>query len=68
MSKPNTVWITVEGSGTPECDGLYCPSTAPPKVSESGTKSSLGYWSVCCSARPLPASCCCYDRAARTAR
>ena len=40
--KPNTMWITVEGSGTPECDGLYCPSTEPEKVSESGTKSSIG--------------------------
>ena len=42
--KANTYWITVSGSGTGECDGLYCPSTAPPTVSESGTKSSLGYW------------------------
>ena len=40
--KPNTMWITVEGSGTPECDGLYCPSTEPEKVSDSGTKSSIG--------------------------
>ncbi len=40
----NTVWVTVNGSGTPECDGLYCPSTAPEKLSESGTKSALGYW------------------------
>jgi len=40
----NTIWITVSGSGTAECDGVYCPSQAPPKVSESGTKSSLGYW------------------------
>jgi hypothetical protein len=38
--KPNTLWITIEGSGTAECDGLYCPSTAPEKVSESGTVSS----------------------------
>jgi UMP-CMP kinase len=41
MSTPNTLWITVEGSGTAECDGLYCPSTAPEKVSESGTVSPL---------------------------
>jgi UMP-CMP kinase len=41
---PNTFWIEVSGSGTPECDGLYCPSKAAPKKSESGTMSSLGYW------------------------
>ena len=41
---PNTSWITVSGSGTAECDGLYKPSTAPPTVSESGTASSIGYW------------------------
>ena len=41
---PNTSWITVSGSGTAECDGLYKPSTAPPTVSESGTTSSIGYW------------------------
>ena len=40
----NKYWITVNGSGTPECDGLYSPSTAPPTVSESGTTSSIGYW------------------------
>ena len=28
----------------PEVDGLYVPSTEPPKESESGTMSSLGYW------------------------
>jgi hypothetical protein len=28
----------------PEVDGLYVPSTEPPKKSESGTVSSLGYW------------------------
>jgi hypothetical protein len=38
------VWIEVSGSGTAECDGVYRPSTAPEKVSESGTKSSPGYW------------------------
>ena len=42
--KVNTQWITVIGSGTSECDGLYCPSTAPPTVSESGIASSVGYW------------------------
>jgi len=41
---PNTFWIEVTGSGTAECDGLYCPSTAPAKKSESGTISSLGHW------------------------
>jgi hypothetical protein len=34
----------VTGSGLPEVDGLYVPSIAPPTTSESGTKSSLGYW------------------------
>ena len=43
MATPNTYWVEVSGSGTAECDGLYRPSTAPEKVSESGTKSSLGY-------------------------
>ncbi len=40
----NTKWIRVTGSGLPECDGVYKPSEAPEKVSESGTKSSIGYW------------------------
>ena len=39
MTEPNTQWITISGSGTPECDGVYCPSTEPPKKSESGTES-----------------------------
>ena len=42
--KKNTLYIEVSGSGLPECDGLYVPSTAPPTQSESGTESSLGYW------------------------
>jgi hypothetical protein len=29
---PNTLWIAVSGSGSAECDGLYCPSIAAPKV------------------------------------
>lgn len=41
---PNTLYITVTGSGLPEVDGLYVPSTEPPKESESGTMSALGYW------------------------
>ena len=41
---PNTFFIEVSGSGLPECDGLYVPSTALPTESESGTLSSLGYW------------------------
>jgi len=40
----NTYFVTVTGSGLPEVDGLYVPSTEPPKTSESGTVSSLGYW------------------------
>lgn len=40
----NTLFIEVSGSGLPEVDGLYTPSTAPPAKSESGTLSSLGYW------------------------
>ena len=40
----NTYYVTVTGSGMPEVDGLYVPSTAPPAKSESGTESSLGYW------------------------
>ncbi|MCP4504641.1 MAG: AAA family ATPase [Deltaproteobacteria bacterium] len=42
--KPNTLFIEVSGSGLPEVDGLFVPSTAPPVESESGTISSLGYW------------------------
>ena len=42
--KPNTFFIEVSGSGLPEVDGLFVPSTAPPVESESGTVSSLGYW------------------------
>ena len=42
--KPNTFFIQVSGSGLPEVDGLFVPSTAPPTESESGTVSSLGYW------------------------
>jgi UMP-CMP kinase len=40
----NTFFIEVSGSGLPEVDGLFVPSTAPPAKSESGTVSSLGYW------------------------
>ncbi len=42
--KPNTLYIEVSGAGSPEVDGLFVPSTAPPVESESGTVSSLGYW------------------------
>lgn len=42
--KPNTFYIELSGSGLPEVDGLFVPSTAPPAKSESGTVSSLGYW------------------------
>ena len=42
--KPNTFFIEVSGSGLPEVDGLFVPSTAPPAESESGTVSSVGYW------------------------
>jgi UMP-CMP kinase len=42
--KPNTFFIEVSGSGLPEVDGIFVPSTAPPAESESGTVSSLGYW------------------------
>lgn len=42
--KPNTYFIEVSGSGLPEVDGLFVPSTAAPTRSESGTVSSLGYW------------------------
>ena len=41
---PNTFYLEVKGSGIPEVDGLFVPSTAPPAESESGTVSSLGYW------------------------
>ena len=40
----NTLFIEVSGAGLPEVDGLYVPSTEPPKESESGTISSPGYW------------------------
>ncbi|MFK7817392.1 MAG: nucleoside monophosphate kinase [Planctomycetaceae bacterium] len=42
--KPNTYYIEVSGAGIPEVDGLFVPSTEPPKESESGTVSSIGYW------------------------
>ncbi|TWU58340.1 nucleoside monophosphate kinase [Rubripirellula reticaptiva] len=42
--KPNTFYVEVSGSGLPEVDGLFVPSTAPPVESESGTVSSPGYW------------------------
>lgn len=42
--KPNRMFVEVSGSGLPEVDGLFIPSTAPPAKSESGTVSSLGYW------------------------
>ena len=41
---PNTFYIEVSGAGLPEVDGLFVPSTAPPATSESGTKSTVGYW------------------------
>jgi UMP-CMP kinase len=41
---PNTFYVEVSGSGLPEVDGLFVPSTAPPAESESGTVSSVGYW------------------------
>jgi adenylate kinase family enzyme len=44
ISTTNTYFIEVSGSGIPEIDGLFVPSTAPPIKSESGTESSLGYW------------------------
>ena len=40
----NTFFIEVTGSGLPEVDGLFVPSTALPKMSESGTLSTVGYW------------------------
>lgn len=42
--KPNHYYIEVSGAGIPEVDGLFVPSTEPPKESESGTVSSIGYW------------------------
>lgn len=42
--KSNHFFIEVCGSGLPEVDGLFVPSTAPPTQSESGTVSSPGYW------------------------
>lgn len=42
--KANTFFVEVSGAGLPEVDGLFVPSTAPPRKSESGTASSLGYW------------------------
>lgn len=44
LNQPNTLYIEVSGSGLPEVDGLYVPSTAPPAKSESGTVSTPGYW------------------------
>ena len=44
IRKPNTFFVEVSGAGIPEVDGLFVPSTEPPKESESGTVSSLGYW------------------------
>ena len=41
---PNTYFIEVSGAGIPEVDGLFVPSKEPPKESESGTLSTLGYW------------------------
>ena len=40
----NTLYIEVTGSGLPEVDGLYVPSTAPPATSEANITSSPGYW------------------------
>lgn len=40
----NTYFIEVSGSGLPEVDGLFVPSSEPPKKSESGNLSELGYW------------------------
>lgn len=41
---PNTFFVEVSGSGLPEVDGLFVPSTAPPTTSESNVVSSPGYW------------------------
>ena len=73
---PNTLWISVKGSGSSECDGLYCPSTAAPKVSESGTKSEVRPFGECMKAHChdtsaansgayLHMSCCCEQCTAR---
>jgi len=43
-TKGNTFFIEVSGSGLPEVDGLYVPSQAKPKMSESGTMSTVGFW------------------------
>lgn len=40
----NDLYIEVSGSGLPEVDGLFVPSTAPPAQSESGTVSTPGFW------------------------
>ncbi|EGN75112.1 hypothetical protein A28LD_1575 [Idiomarina sp. A28L] len=40
----NTLYIEVTGSGLPEVDGLYVPSTAPPTKSDANVMSSIGYW------------------------
>ncbi|MBP7777572.1 MAG: hypothetical protein KA371_10620 [Acidobacteria bacterium] len=42
--EPNTLFVVVSGSGLPDVDGVFVPSTAPPATSESGTVSGLGYW------------------------
>ncbi|MEX1117038.1 MAG: nucleoside monophosphate kinase [Akkermansiaceae bacterium] len=44
QAKPNTLFVEVSGSGLPEIDGLFVPSTAPPVKSEAGSLSSPGYW------------------------
>ena len=41
---PTTARVIANGPGTPECGGLYCPRTAPGAMSESGTKSTAGFW------------------------
>ena len=41
---PNKYFIEASGAGIPEVDGLFVPSIEPPKESESGTVSSIGYW------------------------
>ena len=43
-NEDNHYFIEVSGAGIPEVDGLFVPSTQPPKQSESGTVSSPGYW------------------------
>lgn len=42
--KTNHLYVEVSGSGLPEVDGLFVPSTAPPAQSESGTVSTPGFW------------------------